>query len=99
VDRHYESAYERLGDTEFRFRKLRSVCVPVFLRFGGLYLKNDSDDGWLGPLTPGVAGTLSNSRCTLCGHKGHLPVRIDTAGLTATPTREQRGTWTLTTAP
>ena len=28
-----------------------------------LWLRNDSDTAWLGPLTPGVAGTVENSQC------------------------------------
>jgi hypothetical protein len=32
-----------------------------------LYLVQDSGAGWQGPLTPGQAGTLSNSQCTLDG--------------------------------
>jgi len=30
-----------------------------------LYLLNDAGNAWMGPLTPGVAGTQSNSQCTL----------------------------------
>ena len=32
-----------------------------------LYLENDADNGTLGPLTPGSAGSVSNSQCTLSG--------------------------------
>ena len=32
-----------------------------------LYLQNDAGTGTLGPLTPGSAGTLANSQCTLNG--------------------------------
>jgi hypothetical protein len=41
-------------------------CSTYYLKDNnGLYLKNDTDDGWLGPLTPGAAGSVTNSRCTL----------------------------------
>ena len=32
-----------------------------------LYLQNDAGTASLGPLTPGAAGTLANSQCTLNG--------------------------------
>jgi hypothetical protein len=31
----------------------------------GLYLFNDAGTSWLGPMTPGVAGTLQNSQCSV----------------------------------
>jgi hypothetical protein len=30
-----------------------------------LYLQNNAANAWQGPLTPGVAGSVSNSQCTL----------------------------------
>ena len=35
-----------------------------------LYLLNDAGTAWLGPLTPGTTGTLSNSQCTVNGGPG-----------------------------
>ena len=44
------------------------VCkVEYYQPTHGLYLLNDADTAWLGPLTPGTAGTLSNSQCTVNG--------------------------------
>ena len=37
------------------------------LQFGALWLMNDAGTASLGPLTPGAAGTLSNSQCTVWG--------------------------------
>ncbi len=44
----------------------QSACAILYIQSGTqLYLVNDAGNGWLGPLTPGVAGTLQNSQCTL----------------------------------
>jgi hypothetical protein len=39
--------------------------VEYYRAANKLYLKNDDGSAFLGPVTPGVAGTLSNSQCTL----------------------------------
>ena len=44
----------------------QNPCALLYLRSSnGLYLVNDAGNGWQGPLTPGVAGTLQNKQCTL----------------------------------
>jgi len=41
-------------------------CSPgYFVGTNQLYLLNDGSSGWLGPITPGTAATVSNSQCTL----------------------------------
>jgi hypothetical protein len=41
-------------------------CAVLYIQSSNrLYLVQDSGTGWQGPLTPGQAGTLSNSQCTL----------------------------------
>jgi hypothetical protein len=43
-------------------------CAVLYIQSTNrLYLVLDSGAGWQGPLTPGQAGTLSNSQCTLDG--------------------------------
>ena len=44
----------------------QNSCAILYLQSGnGIYLVNDAGNGWQGPLTPGVAGTLQNNQCTL----------------------------------
>jgi hypothetical protein len=44
------------------------ACAVLYLQSSNrLYLVLDSGAGWQGPLTPGQAGTVSNSQCTLDG--------------------------------
>jgi hypothetical protein len=41
-------------------------CVLVYLQASnGLFLLNDAATAWLGPASPGSAGTLQNSQCTV----------------------------------
>ena len=43
-----------------------SACyVYTHTGSGAVYLANDADNGWSGPLTLGVAGTLQNSQCSI----------------------------------
>ncbi len=43
-------------------------CVPAYLPgSNALYLFNDAGTGLLGPITPGGAGSVSNSQCTITG--------------------------------
>ncbi len=43
-------------------------CVPVYVASNnGLYLFNDAGNSVSGPITPGTAGSLANSQCTLSG--------------------------------
>ena len=43
-----------------------SACQVYYYPQGNqLYLRNDAGTAWLAALTPGVAGTVSNSQCTL----------------------------------
>jgi len=42
------------------------VCLPHY-DGSKLWLVNDAGTGWLGPLTPGAAGTLENSQCAING--------------------------------
>jgi hypothetical protein len=44
-----------------------SCAVLYYQSTNRLYLVLDSGAGWQGPLTPGQAGTLQNSQCTLNG--------------------------------
>ncbi len=47
------------------------TCFAAYVRGNNaLYLFNDTNSATLGPLTPGVTGTLSNSQCTLSGAGG-----------------------------
>ena len=46
----------------------QNACLVYFVKStGSFYLINDAGDTFLGPLTPGGAGTLVNSQCTLTG--------------------------------
>jgi hypothetical protein len=47
------------------FTGVNSCSPGYFLGTNQLYLLNDGSSGWLGPLTPGTAATVSNSQCTL----------------------------------
>jgi phage baseplate assembly protein gpV len=41
-------------------------CLVEYVRASNLlYLYNDAGTGWLSPATPGTAGTLSNSQCSI----------------------------------
>jgi hypothetical protein len=41
--------------------------VAYFPGSNALYLDSDTGPAWIGPLTPGTAGTLQNSECTING--------------------------------
>jgi hypothetical protein len=41
-------------------------CYLLYVRpVNSLYLLNDAGTSWLGPMTPGAAGTLQNSQCSV----------------------------------
>src|SRR6185295_8553473 len=43
-----------------------NACYVFYARSTNkLYLQNNASSAWQGPLTPGVAGNVSNSQCTL----------------------------------
>ncbi len=46
-----------------------------------LYLLNDGATAWLGPVTPGVAGTVQNSQCTVNGAKSSMVASGNTVTL------------------
>jgi 6-phosphogluconolactonase len=56
------NAYAGFGPTAYVEHSCR---VEYYRAANKLYLKNDDGRAFLGPVTPGVAGTLSNSQCTL----------------------------------
>ncbi len=68
---HNGKPYTDLSRVYVRFNGSNAgtdVCkVEYYQPTHGLYLLNDADTAWLGPLTPGTAGTLSNSQCTVNG--------------------------------
>ena len=47
----------------------KACYVLYYVPTNTLYLKNDAGTGSSGPLTPGAAGTLANSQCTLTGYR------------------------------
>jgi hypothetical protein len=44
-----------------------SCTIRYDAQANALWLMNDAGNAWQGPLTPGAAGTLANSRCTISG--------------------------------
>lgn len=51
-----------------------------------LFLMNDAGDSWIGPATPGVAGTLSNTQCTIDAAKSSVSGAGSTLSLTIAAT-------------
>ncbi len=65
------NGYQYLNIVYGEFNSTQSAvngCVPVYIVSGNsLYLYNDAGNAVLGPITPGAAGTLSNSQCSING--------------------------------
>ena len=46
----------------------QGACYAYYDRTGNaLWLRDDAGSSWLGPLTPGVSGTVQNSQCAISG--------------------------------
>ena len=52
------------------------------MQANGFYLTNDAASYWQGPVTPGTAGSVQNSRCVLTGNTSS--VSYSGGNLTAT---------------
>jgi YVTN family beta-propeller protein len=63
------NAYAGFGPTAYVEHSCR---VEYYRGINKLYLKNDAGTAFLGPLTPGLPGTLSNSQCTLDAGKSSV---------------------------
>ena len=81
--------FERSGLFECRIRAVQQSvsaangCYVLYLpQTNQLYLKNDAGTANLGPLTPGVAGQVSNSTCTLAGTGSSYTTSGNTGTLT-----------------
>lgn len=65
------NGYGALPITEMLFgvtTSYLSSCVVYYNQpADSIYLQNDQATGWLGPVKPGVAGTVTNSKCSLDG--------------------------------
>ena len=60
-----------IGDVRFFISKVLSAPGACYVRYlkslNQLFLLNDAGTVFLGPITPGVAGSLQNSQCVLDG--------------------------------
>jgi len=63
------NVYAGFGPTAYVEHSCR---VEYYRGINKLYLKNDAGTAFLGPLTPGLPGTLSNSQCTLDAGKSSV---------------------------
>jgi len=76
------NGYEQIGWAHAMFQTAvnqANACYAYYLRSGNsLWLRNDAGTAWLGPVTPGQAGSLTNSQCTLGGQASSVSGSGDT---------------------
>jgi hypothetical protein len=61
--------YQHIQTAYVLFNATSSLTTGCYIQYTAatnqLWLRNDAGTGWLGPVTPGSASTLQNSRCNL----------------------------------
>jgi hypothetical protein len=74
-------------------------CFAYYNKWSnGLYLLADAGGPWLGPITAGASGTLSNSQCTLDGAGSSVNGSANTLTVGYSITFNGMGTWTVGTS-